>query len=125
LFKSFDTNGNGKLSYNEIESAALRAYPQFKDKKKVIMRAYKAADKSKDGFVEIEEFGCLLDSLNHYYDLYEIFQKVDKDKDGRINLDDFKYGRKFMKLNGLSDNELKEEFEKIDANKGGIILFDE
>ncbi|CAG8635439.1 1095_t:CDS:2, partial [Racocetra fulgida] len=89
------------------------------------MRAYKEADTSKDGYVEIEEFGRLLDSLNLYYELYEIFQKVDKDKDGRIHFDDFKKGRKFMKLNDLSDNELKTEFEKIDENKGGFILFDE
>ncbi|CAG8792552.1 887_t:CDS:2, partial [Dentiscutata erythropus] len=125
LFNTFDTNGNGKLSYSEIESAVLGAYPQFNSKKKVIMRAYKEADASKNGYVEIDEFGLLLDSLNYFYELYEIFQKIDKDNDGRINFDDFKKGRKVLKLTESSDAELKTEFEKIDLNHGGLILFDE
>ncbi|CAG8489857.1 13166_t:CDS:2 [Dentiscutata heterogama] len=125
IFDSFDTNGNGKLSYSEIENTVLRTYPQFNNKKKVIMRAYKEADASKSGYIEIGEFGLLLDSLNHFYELYEIFQKIDIDNDGRINFDDFKKGRKVLKLTEFSDAELKKEFEKIDLNNGGLILFDE
>ncbi|CAG8844440.1 4076_t:CDS:2, partial [Racocetra persica] len=68
------------------------------------MRAYKEADTSKDGYVEIEEF-----------------RQVDKDNDGRINFDDFKKRRKFMKLDNLSNDELKAEFEKIDENR--VVLF--
>ncbi|CAG8710255.1 2696_t:CDS:2, partial [Dentiscutata heterogama] len=126
LFDTFDTNGNGKLSYSEIESVVLRTYPQqFNSRKKVIMRAYQDADASKNGYIEIGEFGILLDALNHYYELYEIFQKVDKDNDGRIDFNEFKKGRKVLKLIELSDAELKMEFEKIDMNRGGLILFDE
>ncbi|CAG8744582.1 6155_t:CDS:2, partial [Gigaspora rosea] len=45
--------------------------------------------------------------------------------DGRINFDDFKKGRKVLKLIDLSEAELKAEFDKIDMNHGGLILFDE
>ncbi|CAG8689318.1 22391_t:CDS:2 [Dentiscutata erythropus] len=125
LFNTFDTNGNGKLSYSEIESVVLRTYPQFNSRKKVIMRAYQDADASKNGYIEINEFAILLDALNHYYELYDIFQKVDKDNDGRINFDEFKNGSKDLKLFEFSDAELKLEFDKIDMNRGGLILFDE
>ncbi|RIB28311.1 hypothetical protein C2G38_2137383 [Gigaspora rosea] len=125
IFNTFDNNGNGKLSYSEIESTVLRTYPEFSSRKKVIMRAYKQADGSKNGYIEIGEFGIFLDSLNHFYELYEIFQKIDKDHDGRINFDDFKKGRKVLKLIDLSEAELKAEFDKIDMNHGGLILFDE
>jgi hypothetical protein len=45
LFNQFD-NGNGRLSLAEIDRAIIQYYPQFGKNKKVIMRAYKAADTS-------------------------------------------------------------------------------
>ncbi|CAG8566823.1 17384_t:CDS:2, partial [Dentiscutata heterogama] len=93
--------------------------------KPAIMRAYKAADASNDGYVQLEEFGRLIDLLHYYNELYEIFQKLDVDHDRRITFEEFKKGHKLINLEGLSDEELKEEFNKIDINKGGLILFDE
>lgn len=43
LFNKFD-NGNGRLSLAEIDRAIISFYPQFGTNKRVIMRAYKAAD---------------------------------------------------------------------------------
>ena len=45
LFNKFD-NGNGRLSLAEIDRAIIEYYPQFGKNKRVIMRAYKAADKN-------------------------------------------------------------------------------
>ena len=50
LFKRMDYNGNGALSLAEIDKAVLELYPGF-DNKPALMRAYKAADVSADGFV--------------------------------------------------------------------------
>ncbi|CAG8597894.1 8291_t:CDS:2 [Dentiscutata erythropus] len=125
LFKKFDANGNGILSLSEIQTAVISTYPQYKENKPAIMRAYKAADASKDGYVQLEEFGRLIDLLHYYNELYEIFQKLDVDHDKRITFEEFKKGHKLIKLQGLSDEELKEEFTKIDTNNGGLILFDE
>ncbi|CAF4334688.1 unnamed protein product, partial [Rotaria sordida] len=55
LFKQFD-NGNGRLSLAEIDRAIINFYPQFGTNKKAILRAYKAADTSGNGFVELKEF---------------------------------------------------------------------
>ncbi|CAG8541569.1 23599_t:CDS:2, partial [Racocetra persica] len=95
VFKQFDFNNNGILSLAEIDNAVIYLYPQFSDKKPVLMRAYKAADTSKDGFIERDEFP------------------------------QFKKGYRLMGINRLSKDEIKEEFNKIDTNHGGYILFDE
>ncbi|CAG8473583.1 hypothetical protein C2G38_2110247 [Gigaspora rosea] len=125
VFKQFDGNGNGILSLSEIQAAVIATYPQYKDNKPAILRAYKAADTSKDGFVQLDEFGRLLELLHYYNELYEIFKVLDVDHDKRISFEEFKKGHKLMKLDGLSDEELREEFGKIDTNNGGLILFDE
>ncbi|CAG8816492.1 22415_t:CDS:2, partial [Cetraspora pellucida] len=97
-FKQFDYNDNGILSLAEIDNAVICLYPQFADKKPVLMRAYKAADASK---------------------------QLDKNKDKRISFEEFKKGYKLMGICRLSNDEIKAEFDKIDTNHGGYILFDE
>ena len=49
-FKKMDNNGNGLLSLAEIDKAVLHLYPSF-NHKPALMRAYKSADKSGDGFI--------------------------------------------------------------------------
>ncbi|CAG8570169.1 13532_t:CDS:2 [Racocetra fulgida] len=125
VFKQFDFNNNGILSLAEIDNAVIYLYPQFSDKKPVLMRAYKAADTSKDGFIERDEFPRLIELLYYYNELYDLFQQLDKNKDKRITFEEFKKGYKLMGIGRLSNDEIKEEFNKIDTNHGGYILFDE
>ncbi|CAG8657809.1 4393_t:CDS:2, partial [Racocetra persica] len=108
-----------------IQAAVIRTYPEYKNNKPAIMRAYKAADTSNDGFVQLEEFGRLLDLLHYYNELYKLFQKLDVDHDRRITFEEFKKGHKLMGLKGRSDLDLEEEFKKMDGNDGGVVLFDE
>ena len=49
-FDRWDCNGNGGLSLAEIDKAVGELYPEFAHKP-ALMRAYKAADVSADGFV--------------------------------------------------------------------------
>ncbi|CAH1767487.1 2905_t:CDS:2, partial [Entrophospora sp. SA101] len=125
IFNKFDYNGNGILSLAEIDKAVIELYPHFAKDKPAIMRAYKATDVSKDGFVDLSEFGNLLDLLYYYDDLYKQFQKLDKNKDKRISYAEFKKGHELVGINANSDEELKAEFDKIDTNHGGYILFEE
>ncbi|CAG8694859.1 1567_t:CDS:2, partial [Cetraspora pellucida] len=124
-FKKFDNNDNGILSLAEIDKAVIYLYPQFSDKKPVLMRAYKSADASKDGFIERDEFPRLIELLYNYNELYDLFQQLDQDKDKRINFEEFKKGYKLMGIHRLSNDEIKAEFDKIDTNHGGYILFEE
>ena len=66
LFRDIDVNGNGGLSLAEIDKAIVSGQigkamncPDF-NHKPAIMRAYKAADKDGDEFIERREFFKLL-----------------------------------------------------------------
>ena len=55
LFSRIDGNGNGILSLAEIDGFVKAEYPQ-EFHHSAVMRAYKAADVSKDGHIERPEF---------------------------------------------------------------------
>jgi Ca2+-binding EF-hand superfamily protein len=78
-----------------------------------------------DGFIDFKEFGRLIDLLYYYNELFQIFKKLDLDNDRRISFAEFKKGHKIIGFSGLSNAELKEQFDDIDTNQGGFILFDE
>ena len=59
IFQKMDYNGNGVLSLAEIDNAVIDMYPGF-DHKPVLLRAYKAADVTGDGFIERKEFRKLM-----------------------------------------------------------------
>ncbi|PKC12544.1 EF-hand [Rhizophagus irregularis] len=125
IFDVFDYNGNGILSLAEIDKAVIEIYPHLAEDKPAIMRAYKAADTSQDGFIDFKEFGRLIDLLHYYNNLFQIFKKLDIDNDRRINFNEFKKGYELMGINVNSPKELKSKFDEIDTNRGGYILFDE
>ncbi|PKY55988.1 EF-hand [Rhizophagus irregularis] len=125
IFDIFDYNGNGILSLAEIDKAVIELYPHLAKDKPAIMRAYKAADTSKDGFIDFKEFGRLIDLLHYYNELFKIFKKLDIDNDRRIDFGEFKKGHKLIGINVVSNKELKAKFNEIDTNLGGYILFDE
>ncbi|KAI8823700.1 uncharacterized protein EV422DRAFT_366731 [Fimicolochytrium jonesii] len=122
LWKTFDYNGNGILSLAEIDRAIIQSFPQYASRKPVIMRAYKATDASKDGFVDRKEFGRLMSYLENYDRFYTQFQKLDKDGDHRVDFAEFSKGWKSL---GLDGDSARSTFDQIDKNKGGYVLFDE
>jgi len=125
IFNVFDYNGNGILSLAEIDKAVIELYPHLAKDKPAIMRAYKAADTSQDGFIDFKEFGRLIDLLHYYNELFKIFKKLDIDNDRRIDFEEFKKGHELIGITVRSKKELKEKFNEIDENLGGHILFDE
>ncbi|KAI9104642.1 hypothetical protein DFS34DRAFT_603928 [Phlyctochytrium arcticum] len=121
-WKTFDYNGNGILSLAEIDRAVIDVLPQYAKNKPAIMRAYKAADKSRDGFVDKNEFAALIDYLSVYDELYQKFKKMDDDGDRRVSFEEFEKGWAYL---GLAGNDARRAFDAMDKNKGGYILFDE
>ncbi|KAJ3151457.1 hypothetical protein HDU89_001899 [Geranomyces variabilis] len=122
LFKTFDYNGNGILSLAEIDLAVKQSFPQYANEKPVLMRAYKAADASKDGFVDKKEFARLIEYMTLYDGYFKKFQKLDKDGDHRVDFGEFQKGFTDAGFEGSSARQL---FDEIDKNRGGYILFDE
>eukprot|EP00727_Mastigamoeba_balamuthi_P001990 m51a1_g11789 hypothetical protein (210) ;mRNA; f:303573-304431 len=124
VWNTFDFNGNGKLSLAEIDRACLLTMPQFYKHKHVIMRAYKAADKSQDGYIEKNEFAALLNLLCYFDDVWKKFEQLDKSKDDRVTFDEFREGYDMLGI-PLDDKDLEREFADMDENGGGYVLFDE
>ena len=75
-----DVNGNGGLSLAEIDKAVVEGLlgsalgcTDF-NHKPVLIRAYKAADKSGDGFIERSEFTKLLHFIVYFTNCWRLFE---------------------------------------------------
>ncbi|KAL2611349.1 hypothetical protein R1flu_023041 [Riccia fluitans] len=134
LFSEFDPNGNGFLSLAEVDRGicdVLQLEGLF-NCKPAILRAFQASkgvaksnSKLGDDYVERSEFRLLMVYLRQYFELYEMFKKLDTSHDRRVDLDEFKAALPLLESWGVKISDAEAEFEKIDANSGGSILFDE
>lgn len=124
VFQSVDANGNGHLSLAELDLAVMRLWPTM-NFKPAIMRAYKLAEKSGDGFLNKDEFFEFLLYLVTYNSLLAKFRQIDQNKDGRISLDELKQKKNVLGLAYLGDVELRNLFKEMDRNNGGSVLFEE
>jgi Ca2+-binding EF-hand superfamily protein len=75
--------------------------------------------------IELREFGKIVELLHHYNHLSALFTQLDTNGDHKISFNEFKKGFELMGEDHSDENHLKKEFNKIDTNKGGFILFDE
>jgi Ca2+-binding EF-hand superfamily protein len=57
--------------------------------------------------------------------LSQLFGQLDTNKDKRISFPEFKKGHDLIGHSNISEQQLQHEFNKIDTNHGGYILFDE
>jgi Ca2+-binding EF-hand superfamily protein len=122
-FRRMDYNGNGTLSLAEIDKAVVEIWPRF-NHKRALMRAYQAADRNNDGFVERREFRLLLKYILFFNRLWDEFDAIDTNHDHRLDPDEFRKGCGQIGLQ-LSDPEAQRAFESMDENRGGYVLFDE
>jgi Ca2+-binding EF-hand superfamily protein len=136
LWNTFDYNRNHLLSLAEIDRACLELFPLLQkvitsffyllfQKKPVLLRAYKAADISCEGFVTFDEFENLVKLLGEYDKVYTVFKKIDVNNDDRIDFKEFKKGYNLTGLKPVGEAQLKTIFDKMDSNRGGFVLFDE
>jgi Ca2+-binding EF-hand superfamily protein len=137
LFALFDPNNNGYLSLAEVDRGCrdvLGLYQLF-EAKKVIMRAFQNArgvGNANDAngslgrdFVEKKEFRLLLVYLRQYFEIWQMFDQVETGNDHRINLEEFKEAIPKLAEWGVKVDDAETEFKVVDANGGGLILFDE
>ena len=96
----------------------LRAYYASKDKKK-------SDTKYSDDFVSFDEFRYFLLSLRMYFEYYAAFARVDTDGDKRISKKEFIAGRHQLERWVGPIMDMEAEFDEVDADGGGMVLFDE
>ncbi len=78
-----------------------------------------------DGFVELKEFGKIVQLLQKYDQISRVFEELDTNDDHRVSFNEFKRGHELLGDDSSGEDNLKEEFNAIDGNHGGYILFDE
>jgi len=128
LWRRLDYNGNRIVSLAEIDKMVVEVYPIL-NHKPALMRAYKMTISKKgggdgDSWVEWKEFKRLLANLFYFNKIFWVFDMVDNDKDRRLNFQEFKQVLTVCGT-GMSEMQARQEFQKVDRNGGGIILFDE
>lgn len=122
VFKSFDINGDGKLSYSEF----MEGYKKISGKKVNeydIRKIISQMDQNMDEFIEYEEFLRL--SLNQAKLVSELnlklaFDNFDHDKNGSLSKDEIR-----QVLINADDEYIDELFLIIDTNQDNTINFEE
>ncbi|KAH8064856.1 hypothetical protein JL722_1743 [Aureococcus anophagefferens] len=123
LWSRYDFNGNGMLSLAEIDKLVSEEYPEY-DNKQALLRAYKFADVDGSGFITKREFPTLVRSIAYFKGLADEFAELDASHDRRVDFSEFRAGAPRMGLD-LSDSEARVIFRKMDADGGGLVLFEE
>ena len=98
----------------------MRAYMLARDKWPA-----KPGNKYHDDYVTRNEFRLLLIYLKLYYELFRMYGMIDLDGDRRIDFIEFKAALPIVESWGIKVADPQAEFNKIDKNKGGKVLFDE
>lgn len=146
IFDRFDPNGNGYLSLAECDKGMSELENWSDIPKPVLLRAFMAAKgvaqqhgnndtEAGESFVERSEFRLFLVYLERYKELWDVFASLDTgDSDGndshadrRIDENEFARGVETIqsKWGVTIDSDPAIEFQRIDTNQGGKILFDE
>ena len=134
LWNQMDMNGNNYISLAEFDKGLrdVLKLPDIFKLKKVSLRAFQAAktavkssSKYGDDYVGWLEFRIILVYLRQYFEYYVMFCRIDTSDDFKINLDEFKKAVPTLNKWGVKIDDPVKEFNKIDTNHGGVILFDE
>ena len=134
LWDQMDINGNNYISLAEFDKGLrdVLKLPDIFKLKKVSLRAFQAAktavkssSKYGDDYVGWLEFRIILVYLRQYFEYYVMFCRIDTSDDFKINLDEFKKAVPTLNKWGVKIDDPVKEFNKIDTNHGGAILFDE
>merc|ERR1712113_7230 len=71
--------------------------------------------------VNLKEFRILLEYIQKYFKLFEVYKKIDKDFDGRVGAKEYEAGKAAMVAEGFPEA----TFAELDGDGAGMCLFDE
>lgn len=127
LFQRMDVNEN-MCSLAEIDKFVVELFPTL-NHKPALMRAYQLAvangdDKNGDELVHRNDFEKLIQYIVFFNKVWYAFELLDSDSDRRLDFNEFQAGLKKVGLK-LPNAQARDEFDGMDTNDGGLVLFDE
>lgn len=134
LFRQFDKNNNGYISYIEALEGIARVLelPEVSDCKPAVYQAFMAAKNSginrrehSMDFIELNEFRYFLCYIRQYYEYYQMFSLINTDGNISISYDEFSSAIPLLKKWGINVENPKEVFDEVDKDHGHSIKFDE
>jgi Ca2+-binding EF-hand superfamily protein len=125
-WRSLDFNGNGIVSLAELDKWVVQSFPLLNNKH-ALMRAFvrtTTRDGDGDDWVQRREFKALLVNVIYFNRAFELFDSIDTGRDQRVDFEEFFSAVGRLGL-GLDRKQALTEFNRIDKNGGGQLLFDE
>ena len=128
-FDLFDKDGSGSIDVNEIVKIMKNfGYPM---KKSEAQKLIAEIDDNGDGELDFEEFVTLMEKQTSYVDetdedlVLKAFKAFDRDLDGKITNNEFKYILTQMGQEGdkLTEDELNYLFNESKLDKNGILNY--
>jgi len=136
LWSSIDINGNGYVSLAEITKGVrdvLNIGDLF-DCRPAINRAFHFArdvhpssNSHGDDYLQFSEFRLFLHAVRQFFEYYQAFDRIDTGDDNRVSREEFTSDtiKETIERWVGPVEDMSEEFDKIDKNGGGQILFSE
>ena len=123
LFTRWCATGDEFLSPVEVNRAIDELWPQL-NHRKVVALAFRAADTAGDKLIDRRAFKRLLQHVMFLSDRFQVLETVNSRTNGRISCIEF---RKVLPLLGISvrQTQANDEFDAIDEDDAGFILFEE
>ena len=120
IFKAFDVDNDGQISYNEFEEG-LKKIKNNEINEKEINECFSSIDTDKNGKIDYTEF--IAASLEKQIflkeqKLFEAFSAFDKDHNGKITKEDL---MSVLRLEPKDDNFAQKLIENADKNEEGFI----
>jgi len=137
IWNGMNTNGNEYLSLAEVEKGIrdVLELDEVFDAKKAIFEAFSFAKNSSqaeskfgEDLMEFRELRLFLQTLRATFEFYQGFNIIDAEGDSRISKEEFcndNIKELVQKWTGEEIEDMEAEFDAIDENEGGMILFQE
>ncbi|KAJ6334103.1 hypothetical protein OIU76_008360 [Salix suchowensis] len=128
VFQMFDKNGDGQITKKELSDSLKNLGIYIPDKDLIHM--IEKIDVNGDGYVDIEEFGALyqtiMDERDEEEDMREAFNVFDQNGDGFITVEELKSVLSSLGLKqGRTLEDCKSMIKKVDVDGDGMVNFRE
>ncbi|KAK9756228.1 hypothetical protein RND81_01G082600 [Saponaria officinalis] len=128
VFQMFDRNGDGKITKKELNDSLQNLGIFIPDKE--LTQMIDKIDANRDGFVDIEEFGSLyqtiMDEKDEEEDMKEAFNVFDQNGDGFITVEELRSVLQSLGLKqGRTIDDCKKMISKVDVDGDGMVDYKE